>query len=310
VPLAEPQLEPTDAEQVHDTFVKNAGSVSVIVAPVAMLGPLFDATIVYVMAVPGTTVVKPSVLVIAKSAVGVSVSMSVAVLLFGFGSVTPLGAPTVAVFANAPCADAKTVAFTVYVAVPPTSKLAVVFKLPVPLAAPQLEPTLAAHVHVTFVKNAGNVSATVAPFAILGPLFVATIVYVIDVPGTTVVTPSVLLIAKSATKFVPSTSVALLLFGFVSVTPLGAAIVAVFVIAPLADPLTVAFTVYVAVPPTSRLTVVFKLPVPLAAPQLDPLLAEHVHDTFVSPIGNVSTTSAFSTALGPAFATPIVYVNT
>ena len=45
---------------------------------------------------------------------------------------------------------------------------------------------------------AGTVSATVAPFATLGPAFDATIVYAMGVPGTAVVWPSVFVIERSA----------------------------------------------------------------------------------------------------------------
>ncbi len=62
---------------------------------------------------PGITVVTPSVFVIVRSAVGLSVSVSVALLLPGVGSVTPAGAVTVAVLASVPVAVAETVAVTV-----------------------------------------------------------------------------------------------------------------------------------------------------------------------------------------------------
>jgi hypothetical protein len=91
------------------------------------------------------------------------------------------------VFVIEPLADAETVALTVYVTVPPTSKFAVVFRLPDPLAEPHAEPLDAEHVHVTPVNSAGNVSVIVAPVTLLGPAFVATMMYVSDVPGTAVV---------------------------------------------------------------------------------------------------------------------------
>ncbi|HQP88359.1 MAG TPA: hypothetical protein PLL76_19085, partial [Thermoanaerobaculia bacterium] len=68
---------------------------------------------------PGITVVTPSVFVIVRSAVGLSVSVSVALLLPGVESVTPAGAVTVAVLASVPVAVAETVAVTVYVAEAP-----------------------------------------------------------------------------------------------------------------------------------------------------------------------------------------------
>ena len=59
------------------------------------------------------TVATPSVFVIDRSAVGLRVSVSVAELLPGVGSVTPPGAVTVAVFASVPVAVAESVAVTV-----------------------------------------------------------------------------------------------------------------------------------------------------------------------------------------------------
>ncbi len=72
---------------------------SATVAPVALLCPALLAVIVYVTEPPGVAVVTPSVLVIDRSAVALSVSLSVAELLPGFGSVTP---PTVAEFVMVP----------------------------------------------------------------------------------------------------------------------------------------------------------------------------------------------------------------
>src|SRR5438876_405383 len=97
VPLAAPQLEPAGAAHVQLALVIAAGSVSATGASVTALGPALLTTIVYVVLVPGTYVVAPSVLVIARSACGAAVSVSVALLLPGVGSVTPAGAATVAV---------------------------------------------------------------------------------------------------------------------------------------------------------------------------------------------------------------------
>ena len=62
---------------------------------------------------PGTSTVVPSVLVIVRSAVGVSVSVSVAVLFVPVGSVTPLGAETVTVLTSDPVAFPEIVAVSV-----------------------------------------------------------------------------------------------------------------------------------------------------------------------------------------------------
>ncbi len=116
----------------------------------------------------------PSVFVIARSASGVSVSVSVALLLPGVGSVTPPGTVMVAVFTREPVAVADTVPVTVKVAVPPTGRSTSAEMFPVPLAG-QLAPPAVAQVHVTPVSSAGKASATVAPTTALGPALLATI---------------------------------------------------------------------------------------------------------------------------------------
>jgi hypothetical protein len=70
---------------------------------------------------------------------------------------------------------------------------------PDPLAV-HVPPPAPTHVHVA-VNAAGNVSATLAPDAFDGPAFDAVIVYVTLPPGTAVVTPSVFVIAKSASAW-------------------------------------------------------------------------------------------------------------
>ena len=150
-------------------------------------GPAFVIVRVYVNVAPAFTGSGLSVLVMIKSADGASVSTSCAELFPRFVSVTPAGAATKAVFVIEPLADPETVALTVYVTVPPTSRFAVVFKLPEPLGAPHDEPLDAEHVHVTLVNAAGKVSVIVALFTTLGPAFVATIAYTNACPGTAVV---------------------------------------------------------------------------------------------------------------------------
>src|SRR5438132_9675011 len=124
---------------------------------------------------PALTLVTPSFLVIERSATRLIVSVSVALLLLGVGSVTPTGAAIVAVLAIEPAALPATVALTVNVAVPALSRFTLAAMLPVPLAG-QLDPALAAQVQAPIVKPAGAVSVTVAPMTALGPLLVATMV--------------------------------------------------------------------------------------------------------------------------------------
>src|SRR5258708_7022607 len=162
----------------------------------------------------------------ARSATAVMVSVSVALLLAGVGSVTPAGAAMVAVLLMVPLAPPATVALTVKVAVPPLSRLTAAAMLPLPLAG-QLEPAEAAQVQAPKVRFAGAVSVTVAAVTALGPLLVATMVETVlpraSVPGT----PSVLVMAWTATAVMVSASVALLVAGAGSVWPDGAASVTV-----------------------------------------------------------------------------------
>ena len=77
----------------------------------------------------GTAMVTPSVMVIARSALPASASVSVAALLAGRIAHTP-GAATVAVLLSVPVAAAEIAQLAVYVALPPTGKFTVLFMLP------------------------------------------------------------------------------------------------------------------------------------------------------------------------------------
>lgn len=145
------------------------------------------------------------------------VSLSVALLLPGVGSVTPPAAATVAVLDNVPVAAPESVPVAVNVTEPPDGKLTVALMLPDPLAG-QVPPPAPTQVQVTPVIDAGKVSATVEPGALLGPELLAVMVYVTGLPAVTEVTPSVLVIARFACGDRVSLSVALLLPGTGSVT--------------------------------------------------------------------------------------------
>jgi hypothetical protein len=153
--------------------VNDAGNVSATVAPVASLGPVLLATIVYVTLFPGTADVAPSDFVIERSALPVRVSVSVAKSFPGIGSVTPPGADTVAVFTRFPVADELIVAVTVYVTLAPAGRSTVSLMLPFP-EVPHVPPA-PTHVQLA-VKDAGNTSVTVAPVTPSGPALAATIV--------------------------------------------------------------------------------------------------------------------------------------
>src|SRR5438445_715933 len=111
----------------------------------------------------------------ARSATRLTVSVSVALLLPGVGSVTPIGAAMVAVLALGPLALSPTRRSSVLVAVPPLTRLTEAERLPLPLAG-QLDPAEAAQVQAPTVRLAGAVSVTVAALTALGPLLVATMV--------------------------------------------------------------------------------------------------------------------------------------
>jgi hypothetical protein len=110
-----------------------------------------------------------------RSAIDVSVSVSVATLSVGSVSVVPAGGVTRAVLASVPEADGETVASRVYVTVPPTGSTTVSLIDPPPLGV-QDEPDEATHDQVAPSSALGKVSMTFAAFAAEGPVLVATIV--------------------------------------------------------------------------------------------------------------------------------------
>ena len=112
VPLALNPDAPPLPTALNVSVVIAAGRLSLTVAPVTSLGPLLATTMVYVVDVPGTTFEALSVLVMLKSAVTATVSVSVAMLLPGVGSVTPAGTVTVAVLTRLPVAPAAMLAGT------------------------------------------------------------------------------------------------------------------------------------------------------------------------------------------------------
>jgi hypothetical protein len=99
-PDAAPHAAPADATHVHVTPVSEAGTESVIVAPVTFDGPAFVTTTVYATAAPGKALGTLTVLVTPRSARGVTSSVSVAELFPLLTSVVPAGAVTEAVLIN------------------------------------------------------------------------------------------------------------------------------------------------------------------------------------------------------------------
>src|SRR5262245_56716421 len=114
----------------------------------------------------------------ARSAWGVSVSLSLALLLPGVGSVTPAGAVTVAVLARVPVAEGAIWTVKVKVRLALAGRSTVVARAPVPLLGPETlpPPLLAVAVQVATVTRAGCESDRLAPVTSLGPLLLTTIV--------------------------------------------------------------------------------------------------------------------------------------
>ena len=117
-----------------------------------------------------------SVLVIVRSAMVVTVSVSTAVLLAGVGSVRPVGGAIVAVLVIVPVVVGATVAVRVNVADPDETRSTVVAIDPVPLVAAQLLGATAVQVQVAPVRAGGTVSVTGAAITLKGPVLVTTMV--------------------------------------------------------------------------------------------------------------------------------------
>src|SRR5260221_30968 len=105
-----------------------------------------------------------------------AVSLSVAELLLGAGSVVPDGTATSAVLVSAPVVPAPTVPVTVIVSVSPTLSAPVVklTLLPLLLLVPQLDVPDATHVTELTAMATGTLSVTVAPVTLLGPALLTT----------------------------------------------------------------------------------------------------------------------------------------
>src|SRR5438874_61845 len=137
---------------------------------------------------------------------------------------------------------------------PPDGRFTVLLILPDPDAVFPVAPPAPTLVYV-HVSEAGNVSATVEPGALLGPAFEATIVYVTEPPGVAVVTPSVLVTARSAEPLTVVVAVPILLPEAGSVVALPA--VALFVmVAPAAPGLTLTTMVKTAACPAGTVPLV------------------------------------------------------
>src|SRR5438309_290591 len=113
LPIAVNPLALPAPTAVHVAVVIPLGSASEIVAPVTALGPALETTTVYTTLDPGVYVEAPSVFVTDKSALLACVSVSVAELFPGVGSVVPPGAAPFPSFTRFPVRFAGTVIVTV-----------------------------------------------------------------------------------------------------------------------------------------------------------------------------------------------------
>ena len=238
---------------------------------------------------------------IERSANGAAVIVLVAESFAEFGSLTPVGGETVAVFEIDPDVPPGTVPDSVIVVDAPDASVTAVEMLPVPEAGEQPD----AHVHANVDNAAGTASVTAAPDTADGPAFDTTIEYDNAEPATYADGVGVFVIPRSAISTAVAVLVALLFAELVSVTPVGAATVAVFEIDPDVPPGTVPDKVIVVDAPDARSTAVAMFPVPEAGEQPD----AHVHVKLDNAAGTVSATLAPVTADGPAFDTTIAYDN-
>jgi hypothetical protein len=307
-PFAVAHDEPDDAEQLQVALISVLGNISEMAVATEVEGPAFFTVIVYVDAVPGTLEADPSDFVTVRSTLGVTVSVSDAEESPGVGSVVPAGFVALNVFFNEPAGVAgSTVAVSVYVATPEGKRSTVELIEPLPEALAQLDPGVAAQVHVALVSEAGRVSTTEAPLERDGPLFVTVIVYTVDAPGMIAVEPLVFVDTRSACGVSGIDDVAESPVGSGSSVPISGVIEAVFARVPVAEGSIVAFTTNVAVVFGASATVDTTFPMPLAAAHDAPTPAGvHVHVTAVNAAGRVSTVAAVAVD-GPAFDTTSVY---
>src|SRR5258707_352346 len=149
------------------------------------------------MGVPGTAASCPSVLLTARSTVGVRAVVSVAELFAALVSVNDAGGTSVAVLDNTPVASAAIVAVTRNETVPPAPTSRSWATWPAPAGLLHVEPGVAAHVHVAPESVTAKVSFTATRAAAEGPPLLTTTVYEVAAPGTADVRPSVLVIDRS-----------------------------------------------------------------------------------------------------------------
>ena len=123
---------------------------------------------------PALGVALPVVLVMTRSATGVTVMATLLELLARFGSIVPTGAVTLAVLVNTPLALPATLTWKVTVATWPLARVLVPLMTDVPAPTAVMPPLVTMPVMVP--RPTGRVSVQVALVTVLGPLLPITMV--------------------------------------------------------------------------------------------------------------------------------------
>jgi hypothetical protein len=246
-----------------------------------------------------------------KSATGITVVVTLLVLLVGDWSGIPLGGVTVATLVIE--APVPAVPVTVNVMLPPLGRVGMANVPPckavtLGLAGQTAPPVALPQVTDAAVKFATLGSLTVALFNVIVLLLVTTIVYV-TVPLAFTLAGPVFTTTKSIVGLTGVVTLLVLLVGVGSVTPLGGVTVATLVIeAPVPA---VPVTVKVMLPPLGKVGMANvpacrAVTVGLAGQVAPPVTLPHVTEAAVKLATLGSLTVALSAAFGPLFVTTIV----
>jgi hypothetical protein len=215
--------------------------------------------------------------------------------------VPPDGGVRVAVLLIAAGGWLATTALRVNVTLLPAGSVEIVSLIPpVPDAAGQTAPPLAAQVHVALTRPTGRGSARRVFGAATEPGFSKMIVYSIVLFGRYSVAVVVFVTETTGAAEIATVSEQLP----THVPPLGGVIVAVFVTTAGGAEVATAAIVYVSTPPAGSVAIVsFSAPVPDAAGQIAPPEPTHVHDWLAMPAGRGSLRTVFGAATEPLLVT-------
>ena len=167
--------EPAVAAQVHVAPTNPLGTVSRTVTPRAGSGPMSATTTEYATGWPAPTMGADAVFVTHTSDVNTSVSMSLATLFAGFGSVVPAATVADTVLVKVPVEVTACIVMA-KVMVPAAARSTVVLTAPLPDAVAHDDPADAAQVQEARVTPVGRGSSIRTPEAADGPAFATVIV--------------------------------------------------------------------------------------------------------------------------------------